>query len=375
MCPTATETNQPSMSASVTVPELDSLFDNVRYVPKRVAHHAQHSGYDALFAALNMRQARSGTFVRLARWIPKGLAWRLWSLRPQPSQQSGLEAELGAAPWIATGRGRLCHFIYGEDTFLFTPLWKRGSNRCLATLHYPPAVLPQRVNPGSLRALDAVIIVGENQRELLSGLVAPDRIHFCPHHVDTDFFCPAGLDTFEPRNLKLVCVGQLYRDYDTLLSVLRLLRTLYKHQVSLDIVGPQEHSKHPLTTEPGVTVHQGIDDEALRALYRNAAVGVLPLTDSTANNSLLEMMACGLAIVTTDVGGVRDYVQSGGVASLPLGDSEGFARAVDALLTDPKRRAVHAASNREHAVREFSFTACARKLATIYRRVLSPGSP
>jgi hypothetical protein len=62
MCPTATEIDQPSMSlASVTVPELDSLLDNVRYVPKRVAHHAQHSGYDALFTALNMRQTRSGS--------------------------------------------------------------------------------------------------------------------------------------------------------------------------------------------------------------------------------------------------------------------------------------------------------------------------
>lgn len=369
---TATEIDQPSMSlASVTVPELESLLDNVRYVPKRVAHHAQHSGYDALFIALGMRQARSSTFVRLARWIPKAIAWRLWLLRPQPSQQAGLEAELSALPWVATGRGRLCHFIYGEDTFLFSPLWKRGSNRCVATLHYPPAVLPQRINPGSLRALDAIIIVGENQRESLSGLVAQDRIHFCPHHVDTDFFCPAGPDSFEPGNLRLVCVGHLFRDYDTLLSVLRLLRTLYKHQVSLDIVGPQEHSKHALTTEPGVTVHQGIDDEALRALYRNAAVGVLPLTDSTANNALLEMMACGLAIVTTDVGGVRDYVQNSGVASLPLGDSEGFARAVDALLNDPKTRAIHAASNRAHAVREFSFVACAKKLAAIYVDVLS----
>ena len=376
MCPTATEIDQPSMSlASVTVPELDNLLDNVRYVPKRVAHHAQHSGYDALFAALNMRQARSTTFVRLARWIPKGLAWRLWSMRPQPSQQSGLEAELAAAPWLATGRGRLCHFIYGEDTFLFSPLWKRGGNRCVATIHYPPAMLGQRVNPASLRSLDAIIIVGENQRAWLSAIVEADRIHFCPHHVDTEFFSPADADRVDDTRVRLVCVGHLFRDYDVLLTALRLLRTTYKHQVSLDIVGPQEHSNHPLTIEPGVTVHQGIDDEALLALYRRAAVGVLPLTDSTANNSLLEMMACGLAIVTTDVGGVRDYVQSGGVASLPLGDSEGFARAVDVLLNDPKTRAVHGASNRAHAVREFSFIACATKLAAIYRRVLLPSPP
>lgn len=32
------------------------------------------------------------------------------------------------------------------------------------------------------------------------------------------------------------------------------------------------------------------------------------LLDSTANNSLLEAMACGMPMVTTDLQGVRDYV-------------------------------------------------------------------
>lgn len=358
-------------SAPISVPELNKLLDRIRYVPKRVAHHAQHSGYDVLFAACGMQQARSSLFVRLANWIPKSLAWRLWSLRPQPSQQSGLEAEFAAVLWIATGKGRLCHFIYGEDTFLFTPLWKRSSNRCIATVHYPPAVLYQRVNPGSLKTLDAIIIVGENQREWLSKIVQPDKIHFCPHHVDTDFFCPSDSATPDEAHFRLVCVGHLYRDYDSLLSVLRLLRTRYGHHVSLDIVGPQEHSRHPLIGEPGVQVHRGISDEALRDLYRTAAVGVLPLTDSTANNALLEMMACGTPIVTTDVGGVRDYVQGGGIAMQRPGDSEGFARAVDALLNDAATRKLHAALNRAHAIREFSLGACAKKLAAIYAKVLA----
>jgi glycosyltransferase involved in cell wall biosynthesis len=237
--------------ASATIPELDRLLGKVRYVPKRVRHHAKHSGYDALFAAVGMQQARSSLLVRIAGWIPKGLAWRLWMLRPQPSQQSGLEAELAALPWIATGRGRLCHFIYGEDTFLFTPLWKRGGNRCIATVHYPPTVLAQRVNPGSLRALDAVIIVGENQRDWLCGVVEPDKIHFCPHHVDTEFFCPSDSEPHDAAHLRLVCVGHLYRDYDVLLGALRLLRTLHGHQVSLDIVGPQEHSARATPSSPG----------------------------------------------------------------------------------------------------------------------------
>lgn len=359
-------------------PSLSPLLPQLAYVPKRVSHHAQHSGYDILFSNCGLRQARSGLFARMAGWIPDALAWRLWVLRPQPSQRSGLEAELAALPWVATGRGRICHFIYGEDTFLFTPLWKRSANRCVATLHYPPRVLAQRVNPGSLKALDAIVIVGENQREWLEGFIAPEKIHFCPHHVDTAFFRPAStaLPPSAPgASDHLVCVGHLYRDYDCLLDVLRLLRSTYRRDVRLDLIGPPKDSRHPLMTEPGVQVLRGISDEELLNTYHRARVGVLPLTDSTANNALIEMMASGLAVVSTDVGGVRSYASGKGARLVGVGDSAAMAASVDALLRDDALRLQCGRDNRATAIREFSIEVCAQKLAGIYAQAIAVSPP
>lgn len=362
---------------AVAMPALAPLISRVAYVPKRVAHHAQHSGYDILFSRCGFRQARSELFAKLSGWIPGGLAWRLWVLRPQPSQRSGLEAELASIPWVATGRGRICHFIYGEDTFLFTPIWKRGANRCIATLHYPPRLLAQRVNPGSLRALDGIVIVGENQREWLEGFIAPEKIHFCPHHVDTAFFCPASapLPPSTPASPDhLVCVGHLFRDYDCLLDVLRLLRTTYQRDVRLDLIGPPKESRHPLLTEPGVQVLRGISDAELLGTYHRARVGVLPLTDSTANNALIEMMASGLAVVTTDVGGVRNYASGEGARLVGVGDSAAMAANVDTLLRDDGLRAQCGRDNRATAVREFSIEVCAQRLAGIYSQLNGQGA-
>lgn len=348
---------------------LESLRAQVRYVPMRVAHHASCSGYDALFRASALAPAESDGLKRIARMIPGALAWRLWALRPQPSQQRGLEAEIGAAGWLCRGTGRLAHFIYGEDSYFLTPLWKRGANACVATFHYPPALLSRRINVGSLSSLDAVIIVGENQRSWFEQFTPAERIHFCPHHVQTDYFSPAE-DADGEHEDRLVCVGKLLRDYDLLERVVRRLQAKGSRQVFLDIVAPKGLADHPITALPNVSVHSGISDDALRTLYRKASLGVLPLTDATANNALLEMMACGLPVLVSDVGGIPEYIADSGSIGMAAGDDTAWVAHIETLLADPAARAIAGRRNREKAVSAFSFEVCSARLADIYTRVL-----
>lgn len=358
-------------SSFVRPEELTHLLSRISYVPKRVAHHALHSGYDVLFRACGITEARSKVCLFLINLLPQNFSWRIWRLRSQPSQKIGLQAEFAALPWLLFGKQRLCHFIYGEDTFLFSPLWTKGSNFCVATLHYPPELLCQRVNPGSLTSLDGVIIVGENQRAWLQRFLDPNKIYYCPHHIDTHFFCPG-----EPREeasifeYKIICVGSFLRDYDALLHVLRHLRENYFKEIILDLVGPPMGQQHQLLVEPGVRVHRFISDEALRELYRNSSLGVIPMTDCTANNAVLEMMACGLPVVTTDVGGMKEYGENSGMTLVPMGNLEVLSETVIDLLRDPVKRHSLGVQSRSRAEREYSLEACALKMAIIYEKVL-----
>lgn len=75
---------------------------------------------------------------------------------------------------------------------------------------------------------------------------------------------------------------------------------------------------------------------------------------------ILEAMACGLPVVTTDVGGVREVVMEGvtGYVVPPL-DPEAISKAVLHLLNDAELRRIMGERAREHAVEKYDATICA----------------
>ncbi len=73
-------------------------------------------------------------------------------------------------------------------------------------------------------------------------------------------------------------------------------------------------------------------DEALLRAYQTTTALLLPLDDATANNALLEGMACGLPLITTDLPGVRDYTTEASRLLSPKADVDAMTDHVKALL-------------------------------------------
>lgn len=78
----------------------------------------------------------------------------------------------------------------------------------------------------------------------------------------------------------------------------------------------------------------------LERVYAGADVVVLTSHNEGTPVCLIEALAAGRAVASTDVGGVRDVLEHGRLGVLvPPGDVEGLDAAVAALLDDPARRA------------------------------------
>ncbi len=84
--------------------------------------------------------------------------------------------------------------------------------------------------------------------------------------------------------------------------------------------------------------HSGLSDDELLALYQKSYLLILPMDASGANTAIVESLASGLPIVTTDVGGIRDY---GGGSVFPLienNDVDGMVNQIDFLLNHEEIR-------------------------------------
>jgi glycosyltransferase involved in cell wall biosynthesis len=149
----------------------------------------------------------------------------------------------------------------------------------------------------------------------------------------------------------LLYVGRLMpeKGVDTLLTALASVP-----DARLLIVGGgnERHRLEALARQLGVDgrvdFHGGISDRAvLQAVYRRAALFVLPSHSEGLGCVLLEAMAAGVPIVATNAGGIPDLVADGVNGLLvPPQDSAALAAALRRALGDPQLRRSLAARGR-----------------------------
>ena len=153
---------------------------------------------------------------------------------------------------------------------------------------------------------DWVTLMSETQKEFfLDAGVPEDRLRVILHGVDTTYFCPdEKLPPLEDGPIKGLIVGYTERDHSFLAGLMRKIPPGVLH---LKIAGSQEQLA-VYEGCPCVEVLSRLTDEDLRNVYRSSDLLVMPMLDCTANNAVLEAMACGTPVITNRVGGIPEYV-------------------------------------------------------------------
>ena len=124
---------------------------------------------------------------------------------------------------------------------------------------------------------------------------------------------------------------------------------------------------------PAVHFVGRLEGRALSEFYASADVFIFPSATDTFGNVLLEAMASGVPVIGADVGPTREILAAGGGFTVPRGDAAALASAIDALASDPGRRAALGARGAAYAV-QCSWDRIFDELVADYRGLAQPSA-
>jgi glycosyltransferase involved in cell wall biosynthesis len=291
-----------------------------------------------------------------------------------------------AGLWRTTGRVQLLHVMansgWSWHLFAAPAIW-------IARLRGKPVVVNYRggeadgflararrwVAP-SLARTDAVIVPSGFLEAVFGRHGFATQV--VPNIVNLERFSAARDADPGARGPRLLVARNLESIYDNA-TALRTLVLVRRQQPDATLViagsGPLRAELERLGTELGiadaVTFTGRVDNAGMAALYRQADVMLNCSLVDNMPNSVLEALACGVPVVSTDVGGVPYLVEDGRTALLvPPGAPQAMAQAVLRLATEPAL----AGQLREAGLRQvqqYTWSSVRPRLLGVYHSVLA----
>lgn len=122
-----------------------------------------------------------------------------------------------------------------------------------------------------------------------------------------------------------------------------------------------------------VVITGAVEHDLMPEVYALADVVVLPAQYEVFGHTIAEAAACGKPVVATKWGWAAEFFEGDKECLLVdrYGDVDELARAIQALLEDPRLRADLGQRAREKVLRELSWEVCARKHVNAYYQALA----
>jgi len=247
--------------------------------------------------------------------------------------------------------------------------------------------LYRRLDLWLMRHFDHLIAVSHaTKNEMVTAGVPPHLISVIHNAIDTEEWAPYPIGPTLREELGipqtfpvLGYVGRIMpeKDLGTWLRAAALVGQRYP-EAQFVLVGEGRDGStlsqlQQLATDLGISERMHFPGYRAHLLPVYAAFDLFVLTSRREGlpNSVLEAMAMGLPVVTTDVAGTKELVLHGQTGFvLPQGDVHGLAQAMMTLLDDAQLRQCMGLAGRKRVEQEFSFTGRLQRIEALYAEIL-----
>lgn len=251
----------------------------------------------------------------------------------------------------------------------FSGLWRRAMT-----------AVTKRLDRIGLQKAERIFVENRWMEDKVTAIAGSDCVIFSPPGVDVDRFRPREEGEQGPQEKYILAVARFSDPRKNPELLFEAYARLQKEVPSAPVLwlagssGPPE-SAWSIARDRGVAERiryvGEVSDPELARLYRHAVFFVLSSDEEGFGVVLVEAMASGVPVVSTDSGGPGDVVTDGEEGFLvPVDESEALAGAMARLVENPGLRSTMGDRARRTAVERYSLRAAGRRFLREYDSVL-----
>ncbi|UCF79719.1 MAG: N-acetyl-alpha-D-glucosaminyl L-malate synthase BshA [Candidatus Eiseniibacteriota bacterium] len=277
---------------------------------------------------------------------------------------------------------------HAVSAFLARSMFEPNRLLTITTLHGTDITLVgqepsfHRITKFSIESSDRVTAVSEFLRARTEESFQTKKdIEVIPNFVDVSKFTPDGATVaktlFCPSGQPLIIHASNFRPVKNISGVLRVFSRVRAERACRLVMigdGPERLPAEKLCAQLGIegdVLFLG-NQECIERVLPIADVLLLPSEHESFGLVCLEAMSCGVPVVATNVGGVKEVVQHGKIGFLhdPY-DVEGMVGSLLGLLEDDDKRHTFGQEARRVAVEQFEVSSVVKKYVDLYERAHS----
>lgn len=175
------------------------------------------------------------------------------------------------------------------------------------------------------------------------------------------------------KKLKIVCISRLI-ERKGINFLLEAIKKLKNKNIKLILVGKgkQENELQKLAKYLEITDRvefKGyVDHDDISDIYQESDLFVLPSFNEGMSNALLEAMASGLPVISTDTGGTSELIDGNGIL-IQKGSSDEIARAISKVMYDPETL-MHMGFKSREIAKTMSWEAVAEEYRRLFTEIV-----